>query len=280
MPGFPLARRLRYRDCRTVTKAAMKLKDLIGISLVSIFLFPVILIAIMLAAGVVHMEFGDGKDRERLKTTYSGVDLARQEEAEAKQLKSFKALEIKDRELRAKEAEINRGIERLENLKLETLAAKEEIAAHRRRIEELAGKNSEIQDKQIASLAEVYGAMRPDEAAPILLSLDNAIVVRILRKIPETRATSKLLASLAALNVKRAAQITTLLGGKPGAERKTVSGETAPKSAPTEAKATEPPAKAPEIPADAAKSKEAPPASAPKQDESHEPKKDGPGGKA
>lgn len=193
----------------------MKLKDLIGISLVSIFLFPVILIAIMLAAGVVHIEFGDGKDKERLKTAYTGVDQAKQEEAEARQLKSFKALQLKERELKDKESEINRGIERLENLKLETAAAKDEIAAHRRRIEEMAGKSEALQDKQIAALAEVYGAMRPDEAAPILLSLDNAIVVRILRKIPETRATSKLLASIAALDVKRAAQITTLLGGKP-----------------------------------------------------------------
>jgi flagellar motility protein MotE (MotC chaperone) len=197
----------------------MKLKDLIGISLVSIFLFPVILIAIMLAAGVVHMEFGDGKDKERLKTAYTGVDQAKQEEAEAKQLKAFKALQAKERELKDKETEINRGIERLENLKLETAAAKDEIAAHRRKIEEMAGKSEELQDKQIAALAEVYGAMRPDEAAPILLSLDNAIVVRILRKIPETRATSKLLASIAALDVKRAAQITTLLGGKPKAEK-------------------------------------------------------------
>lgn len=274
MPAFPLARRLRYRDCRTVTKADMKLKDLIGISLVSIFLFPVILIAIMLAAGVVHMEFGDGKDKERLKTTYSGVDLARQEEAESKQLKAYKALEIKERELREKEAEVNRGIERLENLKLETVAAKDEIAAHRRKIEEMAGKSSEIQDKQIASLAEVYGAMRPDEAAPILLSLDNAMVVRILRKIPETRATSKLLASLAALNVQRAAQITTLLGGKPRAEGKSAAGEPAPK------KAAATGSKAPELPVDASKAKEAAPAGAPKDEEPQEPKKDGPGGKA
>ncbi|MDB5102710.1 MAG: hypothetical protein JWP91_399 [Fibrobacteres bacterium] len=192
----------------------MKLKDLLGISLVSIFLFPVILVGIMLAAGVVHLEFGDGKDKERLKTAFSGEDLVKQEEAEAKQLKSYKALEIKEKELKDKEAEVNVEIERLENLKLETVKAKDEIAEHRRKIEELVGKSSEIQDKQIASLAEVYGAMRPDEAAPILLSLDNAMVVRIMKKIPETRAESKLLASLAALNVKRAAEITTLLGGK------------------------------------------------------------------
>jgi flagellar motility protein MotE (MotC chaperone) len=192
----------------------MKLKDLIGISLVSIFLFPIILIGIMLAAGVVHIEFGDGKDKERLKPVYTGEDQAKQEEAEAKQLKAYKALELKEQEIKDKEAEVNRETERLENLKLETMQTKDEIAEHRRKIEELVGKSAEIQDKQIASLAEVYGGMRPDEAAPILLSLDDAMVVRIMKKIPETRATSKLMAALAALDVKRAARITTLLGGK------------------------------------------------------------------
>ena len=192
----------------------MKLKDLLGISLVSIFLFPILLIGIMLAAGVVHLEFGDGKDKDRIKNAYNGEDKAKQEEAEAKQLKSYKALETKEKELRDRESDVNIEIERLENLKLETLKAKDEIAEHRRKIEEMVGKSADIQDKQIASLAEVYGGMRPDEAAPILLSLDNAMVVRIMKKIPETRSTSKLLAALAALNVKRAAEITTLLGGK------------------------------------------------------------------
>ncbi|MBW8889839.1 MAG: hypothetical protein JF616_18930 [Fibrobacteres bacterium] len=192
----------------------MKLKDLLGISLVSVFLFPVLLIGIMLAAGVVHLETGDGKDKERLKPVYTGEDQAKQEEAEAKQLKAFKALEQKEKELKDREAEVNRETERLENLKLETVQAKDQIAAERRKIEEAVGKSSEAQDKQIASLAEVYGGMRPDEAAPILLSLDNAMVVRIMKKIPETRATSKLMAALAALDVKRAATITTLMGGK------------------------------------------------------------------
>ena len=206
----------------------MKLKDLLGISLVSIFLFPVILIGIMLAAGVVHLEFGNGKDKDRLKTAYTGEDQAKQDESEAKQLKAYKALELKQKEVDAKEADVNRETERLENLKLETVKAKDEIAEHRRKIEELVGKSQEVQDKQLASLAEVYGGMRPDEAAPILLSLEDPMVVRIMKKIPETRATSKLMAALAALNVKRAAHITLLLGGKGNLEKKPKTAANAP----------------------------------------------------
>ena len=207
----------------------MKLKDLIGLSLVSIFLFPVVLVGIMLATGVVHIEFGNGKDKERLKETFTASDAVQKNEAEVKQLKAYKAAELKEKEVSEREAEAAKEAERLEALKLETDKAKEEITQERRRIEELVGKNTEIQDKQIASLAEVYGGMRPEEAAPILLSLDNALVVRILRKIPETRSTSKLMAALAALDVQRAATLTALLGGKalPGGKEKEKSGPAA-----------------------------------------------------
>lgn len=192
----------------------MKLKDLIGISLVSLFLFPVVLIGIMLAAGVVHIEFGNGKDKDRLKETFTAADKLAQDEAEARQLKAFKAAERKEQELAEKQAALEKDMERMEALRLETAKAREAIEKERRRIEELVGRHGEVQDKQIAALAEVYGGMRPEEAAPILLSLDDALVVRILRKIPEARSTSKLMAALAALDVRRAARLTSKLGGK------------------------------------------------------------------
>ena len=192
----------------------MKLKDIIGLSLVSLFLFPVVLIGIMLAAGVAHIEFGDGKDKERLKDSFTASELMQQSQTEEKHLKAFKAAENKEKEIADRQQDLARETERLEALRLEMDAAKKEIEGERRKIEELVGKHSEVADKQIAALAEVYGGMRPEEAAPILLSLDDVMVVRILRKIPETRATSKLMAALAALDVKRAARLTSLLGGK------------------------------------------------------------------
>lgn len=218
----------------------MKLKDLIGISLVSLFLFPVVLIGIMLAAGVVHLETGDGKDKDRLKETFTASEALRQTGAEEKHLKAFKAAELKEKEVAAKEAELAKEAERLEALRQETAAALEDIARERKRIEDLVDRNSDSQDKQIASLAEVYGGMRPEEAAPILLSLDDAMVVRILRKIPESRATSKLMAALAALDVRRAARLTALLGGK-GQTRSRPAAAEPPRGAP--GKETKPEAK-------------------------------------
>jgi flagellar motility protein MotE (MotC chaperone) len=117
--------------------------------------------------------------------------------------------------LEVRETSSRREIERLENLKMETIREKEEILRHRRRIEELVAQSGELQDKQIVALAEVYGSMRPEEAAPILLSLKDALVVRILKKIPEARSASKLIAALGSLDLRRAARITELMGKAP-----------------------------------------------------------------
>ena len=250
----------------------MKLKDLIGISLVSLFLFPVILIGIMLAAGVVHIEFGNGKNKDRIKPAFSANDQARQEEAETKQLKAYKALELKEKDLQAQQTEVNRETERLENLMSETKKAKDEIEEHHRKIEELVSKSTEIQDKQLIALAEVYGGMRPDEAAPILLSLEDSLVVRIMRKIPESRSTSKLMAALAALDVKRAAKITTLLDGK----SKTRSAAAKLKTVPAVNKADSASADASKVPANSPKAVNDTNSKSPKAPEA---KKNGPGGK-
>jgi flagellar motility protein MotE (MotC chaperone) len=190
----------------------MQLKDLIGISLISIFAFPILLLAIMIMTGVVHLEMGDAKEKVRLREELIAAEANKQEEAEAKQLKAFKALTAKETEVQAHEAAVAREAERLENLKLELAREKDEILRHRQRIEQLVVQDGNLQDKQILGLAEVYGAMKPDDAAPILLSLKDSLVVRILKKIPEARSTSKLMAAIASLDVRRAAHITEMMG--------------------------------------------------------------------
>jgi flagellar motility protein MotE (MotC chaperone) len=190
----------------------MQLKDIIGLSLISIFVFPLLLLGVLIMSGVVHLEMGDPQEKVRLREALIAAEATKQDDAEAKQLKAYKALSVKEGELGAQEAELAREGERLENLKLELMREKDEILKHRQRIEELVLQNTDLQDKQILGLAEVYGSMKPDEAAPILLSLKDSLVVRILKKIPESRSTSKLLAAMAALDVRRAARITELMG--------------------------------------------------------------------
>lgn len=190
----------------------MQFKDIIGISLISIFAFPILLLGVMIMTGLVHLEMGDAKEKVRLREDLIAAEANKQEAAEAKQLKAYKALTAKEIELNAHEAVVAREAERLENLKLELGREKDEILKHRQRIEQLVLQDGNLQDKQILGLAEVYGAMKPDDAAPILLSLKDSLVVRILKKVPEARSTSKLMAAIASLDVRRAARITEMMG--------------------------------------------------------------------
>jgi hypothetical protein len=123
------------------------------------------------------------------------------------------------------------------------------------------------------------------------------MVVRIMKKIPEARSASKLMASMAALNVKRAAGITMLLGGKEmldkaSAHRNGAKPEPAVDNAGKDGKAdkdvnaakdskagnaAEKPAPADAKGREAQKAKESGDRNAPKTEQKTEPKKDGAG---
>jgi flagellar motility protein MotE (MotC chaperone) len=105
-------------------------------------------------------------------------------------------------------------IERLESLKIENTNLKNEIEAQRARIEALVGENRELSDKRIDALAQVYGSMKPIEAAPILLSLTEDQIAKIITKIPENRSKAKIMAAIGAMDRDRAAIITKILGWK------------------------------------------------------------------
>ncbi len=194
---------------------SMSLKELLGVSFISLALFPVVVLGVLLATGVVHLEMGSAKERLELHDAFRTAETAKQDSAEAEQLKTYKALEAKSKEVADQEAAVQRELDHLENLKQETSREKDQILAERQRIETLVAQNGVLQDKQIQSLADVYGSMRPEEAAPILLSLQDPLVVKILRKITDADAASKLLAAVGALDVHRAAHITELMGKSP-----------------------------------------------------------------
>ena len=130
-------------------------------------------------------------------------------------MKTYEAIMRKDEELSLKQAEINREIERLENLKVENTEIKEAIVKNRKKIEKLIVESDELQKKRMRALAEVYGSMRPEEAAPILLTLSDKMVADIMMLIPEVRSQSKLMGALGAMDVKRAARISQLMGKVP-----------------------------------------------------------------
>lgn len=190
----------------------MKIKDFIGIALLSVFLFPVILLVLFLATGVIHLEVGLDEKAKKQTNSYLRKYHPRQDEAEVQHMKTYEALQKKEQELAQKQSDFNRELERLENLKNENARIKAETIKNREKIEKLVSESKEIQNKRLKALAEVYGSMRPEEAAPILLTLSNKMVADILRLIPEVRSQSKLMGALGTMDLKRAARISQLMG--------------------------------------------------------------------
>lgn len=190
----------------------MNIKDIIGIALLSVVLFPITLLVVLLSTGIVHLEMGMNDKAKTEVNTYLRRYHPEQDKAETEQMKTLSAIETREMRMSEEEESIRREQERLENLRLENRDLKKEIQGHRKRIEELVVQSSDIQKKRLIALAEVYGSMRPEEAAPILLSLTDQMVADIIRLMPETRSQSKLLGTLGALDVKRAAQISKIIG--------------------------------------------------------------------
>ncbi len=194
----------------------MKLTDIILTGLAALFLSPVVIIAMLLYSGVIHLsaelDNEDAKDMSEFLQKYSPF----QDSANAEQSKVFAAAKVGQTKLESERKQISLDIERLESLKDDNQALKTQIENERKKIETLVGENRELSDERLNQLAEVYGSMKPIESAPILLSLENKTVSKIIEKIPDIRAKAKIMAAMGAMDNARAAEITKLLGWRNG----------------------------------------------------------------
>jgi len=193
----------------------IRAKDLIGVGVASMLLFPVIFFAVLLITGTAKMEIG-GLDSET-KRKIAGYLERHSPEQEAQDLEQSKVYEANRRlaaELEEKQRLIREEAARLELLKLETSQNLAKINQNREEINKRVGESKVLSDQKIEELAQVYAVMKPIEAAPILMNLDDESIARIIKRVPDSRAQSKLLAAIGAINTKKAASITKILGWK------------------------------------------------------------------
>lgn len=180
--------------------------------LAALLLSPVVILATLLFTGVIHLnaelDNSDAKDMTEFLQKYSPF----QDTANAEQSRLFKAAKIQEEKLESERKQIALDLERLESLKAENQKLKNEIESERKKIEALVGENRELSDEKLNALAQVYGSMKPIEAAPILLSLEDETIAKIMEKIPEVRSKAKIMAAMGAMDNARAAIITKLLG--------------------------------------------------------------------
>ncbi|HSQ41143.1 MAG TPA: hypothetical protein VLM37_02555 [Fibrobacteraceae bacterium] len=192
----------------------LKISDIIGVGIASLLLFPVVFFAVLLGTGTAHLEFGEDSAVRAKLAGYLEKMNPMQRQNDLEQSKLFEANKKKASEMEAEQARLQEEISRLETLKAENARLKESISSDRKHIEDMVGQSKQLSDQRVDELAQVYGAMKPVEAAPILLNMDDLSIAKIIKRVPETRSQAKLMAALGAMDSQRAASITQILGWK------------------------------------------------------------------
>jgi len=193
----------------------IRARDLIGVGVASVLLFPVVFFAVLLASGIARLEVSGLNDETKRKIVgYLERNSPDQQTQDLEQSKIYEANLLKAAELEEKQTQIREEIARLELLKLETSQNLAKMNQNREEINKKVGESQILSDQKVEELAQVYAAMKPIEAAPILMNLDDDSIARILKRVPDSRSQGKLLAAIGALNTKRAASVTRILGWK------------------------------------------------------------------
>jgi len=193
----------------------IRARDLIGVGIASMLLFPVVFFAVLLASGMARLEVGAlNVEVKKMISGYLERNSPDQEAQDLEQSKLYEANRKLAAELEEKQQLLKEELSRLELLKLETSQNLAKITQDREEINKKVGESDVLTNQKIEELAQVYAAMKPVEAAPILMNLDDNSIARILKKIPDTRTQGKLLAAIGALSAKRAASVTKILGWK------------------------------------------------------------------
>jgi len=193
----------------------IRAKDLIGVGIASMLLFPVVFFAVLLASGMARLEVGTlNVEVKKMISGYLERHSPDQEMQDMEQSKLYEANRKLAAELEEKQQQLKEELSRLELLKLEASQSLAQINQNREEINKKVGESDVLSNQKIEELAQVYAAMKPVEAAPILMNLDDNSIARILKKVPDSRAQGKLLAAIGALSAKRAASVTKILGWK------------------------------------------------------------------
>jgi len=126
-------------------------------------------------------------------------------------LRLMELIEKKNRELKKREAELLLREKNLESLEQKVRADLKKIETALIRSEEQVGIKRELIEKNVNSLVKVYSAMKPQEAATLLESLDQGIAIQIISRM-KSKVAGKILGKM---NIRVAKHISESIAGKP-----------------------------------------------------------------
>jgi flagellar motility protein MotE (MotC chaperone) len=188
----------------------LTLKQLIIIAATLTFSFPVMYLLILMITGNAHIEFNqpvkEKKDEKQLKLMKIN---AHKDSLSAVQSQMFFAVEQEKADLVAEKTRVAQQQERMLMVQQELEKTRNDLTEERKKLEKVVGQSDTLEKKRIKQLAKVYGAMRPEEAARILETLDDQLLINILSAMGDDRQKAKILSTL---SQEKASRISKKIG--------------------------------------------------------------------
>jgi flagellar motility protein MotE (MotC chaperone) len=199
----------------------LKIKDIIALGALAIVSFPMVLLGVLLWTGNVRLVFGpesqDPNARGRLLERPEDIPGATKapESGKAAPGQTDSAMMARTADLDRREAEAMRESQRLQMVQQDDQKIREAIHDERERLEAILGKGDSLENARTTVLASTFSLMKPDQAAKILLSLDDVLTTAVLRKVTDDKPRAKILAAMGKLDVQRTARVSRLLVSAP-----------------------------------------------------------------
>jgi flagellar motility protein MotE (MotC chaperone) len=189
----------------------LSIKDMATIAIVAVATFPVLYFAMFFITGNAKIVFTQHEQTDSFEDEKIKI-LKKSEVTDsliAMHSQSFLAYDKERKEVEKKLEMLNEQQERINILTAELENTRQQLADERKKFEELVSKNDELELKRIKQLAKVYGSMRANEAARILETLDDMLLIKIINSISDDRQKAKI---MAAISQSKASRISKKMG--------------------------------------------------------------------
>jgi flagellar motility protein MotE (MotC chaperone) len=187
-----------------------KLKEIIIVAAVGVFSFPILYGVILIANGIIRIEYGTPKGTvEEEKKLQIVKRTEKTDSILVTQSRTFQAIQNEKTEIETERQRLKDQQDRMDLLQKELEEKQQSISQERSKLESLVTKSDSLENKKFKNQAKVYMAMKPLEAAQIIETLPDEHAAKILNAMNDDRQKAKILASL---STEKAARVTSELG--------------------------------------------------------------------
>ncbi len=189
------------------------LKEILLVVVGAILFFNFLIIVLMFGTGYIRVNVGPDEEKKVVLKKIEGPQeiIIREPGMDSLAFLHYKQFEALQREyniLLKKQHEVGMDTTRLNILKQEVTEKQREIDNLRKSIENLVAQSNSLEMMRLKHLARIYDSMRPQEAAPIISSLPDDMIVKIMR-LMKKRSVGKILGRM---EQSRASEISRKLG--------------------------------------------------------------------